>query len=151
MKQIVIKDLVLTPVVNENHLISFSDAQVQIIRDAILRHAFIQFSMDSFHLLKTEHTTILMSGVHSMSAEFYSALMQYFFHEQAFTSAEKEKYSILDVEMSERQMYIAADELLTFKPTEFIVILKEIIKDDLIDFELIASIRFAFLKMISKI
>lgn len=158
MKQIIVKELEMTPVC-EACLLILTENQKKMVRDAILQKEFLAFSTGKLQIFQKERNTFIVSDdTKMMTAEFYSALMGYFYNEKAFSEKEKEHflYPISDAEyIDARQLYIAADELLTFKAEEFLPIIKKLIKDTTVkamtDDILLTSVRFAFLEQISKL
>ena len=155
MKQIIVKELQMTPFCSEDLLI-LTESQKQTVRDAVLQKEFIQFSTGELQIFKKDIFTFIVNGTRTMNAEFYAILMDYFYHTEAFS--EKEKANFLppfSTEIEQRQLYIAADELLVFKGSEFIQILREILKDTSVstmsDAEIITSVRYAFLEQIGKL
>lgn len=156
MKQIVVKDIKLLISNNEN-LLSLTKEQTMAISNAILYEEFNKFSQRDLQIFQTQRATLLVSDSAIMTAEMYAGLMDHFFNEKAFSEEEKTTflYPIFDRELTQKELFIAADELLTFKAYEYLPLLRKVIKDtivkDMSDTMLIVSVRFALLEQINKL
>lgn len=156
MKQIVVKDIKLSISNNEN-LLPLTKEQTMAISNAILYEEFNKFSQRDLQIFQTQRATLLVSDSGIMSAEMYAGLMGYFFNEKAFSEEEKTTFlfPIFDRELTQKELFIAADELLIFKAYEYLPLLRKVIKDtivkDMSDSMLIVSVRFALLEQINKL
>lgn len=156
MKQIVVKDIKLSISNNEN-LLPLTKEQTMAISNAILYEEFNKFSQRDLQIFQSQRATLLVSDSGIMTAEMYAGLMGYFFNEKAFSEEEKTNflYPIFDRELTQKELFITADELLTFKAYEYLPLLRKVIKDtivkDMSDSMLIVSVRFALLEQINKL
>ncbi|MBP5694345.1 MAG: hypothetical protein J6X03_02685 [Bacilli bacterium] len=156
MKQVIIKDVKLSYSINED-LLSLTETQINTIVNNILHMEFNNFSKKDLQVFQTQRATLVVSDTSIMTAEMYAGLLGYFYNEKAFSEEEKGcfLYPIFDRELTQRELYIAADELITFKAKEFLPTLREIIKDTVVakmtDATLIASVRLALLDAINKL
>lgn len=146
LKKVIIKDVNLASINSSKDFRELKAEEISLIRDEILREALLKFSTESFMILRIDHSTFIMSGIYSMTSELYSALMYYFFKVEAFTPEEMEKYSIINIDLNQRHLYMMADELLVFNPDKFLSVVKKVITDDLEDFQLISIVRNGLLK-----
>lgn len=155
MKQIIVKDIKLSMSSNEN-LLFLTEEQTKEVADAILFEEFNKFSQRDLQLFQSQRATFLISDSSIMTAELYAGLMDYFFLEEAFSEEERTHFSFpIFRELTQKDLFIGADELLTFKAYEYLPLLRKVIKDtivkDMSDSLLIISVRFALLEQIDKL
>lgn len=154
MKQIIVKDIKLSMSSNEN-LLFLTEEQTKEVADAILFEEFNKFSQRDLQLFQSQRATFLISDSSIMTAELYAGLMDYFFLEEAFSEEERTHFSISNRELTQKDLFIGADELLTFKAYAYLPLLRKVIKDtivkDMSDSLLIISVRFALLEQIDKL
>lgn len=156
MKQIIVKDIKLS-LSNSENLLHLTEKQTMVISNAILYEEFNKFSQRDLQIFQSQRATLLVSDSGIMTAEMYAGLMGYFFNEKAFSEEEKTTflYPIFDRELTQKELFITADELLTFKAYEYLPLLRKVIKDtivkDMSDSMLIVSVRFALLEQINKL
>lgn len=156
MKQIIVKDIKLS-LSNSENLLHLTEKQTMAISNAILYEEFNKFSQRDLQIFQSQRATLLVSDSGIMTAEMYAGLMGYFFNEKAFSEEEKTTflYPIFDRELTQKELFITADELLTFKAYEYLPLLRKVIKDtivkDMSDSMLIVSVRFALLEQINKL
>ena len=135
-------------------LVNFSEKQIWDVRDAILKAEFLALNKSDISIFQKERNTFILSKDRMMTAEFYRGLMQYFFSEQAFSDEEERNLLLTTQELTPRDFFIAADELLIFKGENFVSVIRETIKDNIeniSDTSLIISVRSAFIEQINKL
>ena len=156
MKKVVVKDVNLSYSTNES-LLSLTETQTDIIVNDVLRMEFNNFSKKDLQVFQSQSATLVVSDTSTMTAEMYAGLLGYFYNEKAFSKEEKGSflYPISDITLTRRDLYIAADDLLTFKASQFLPLLREIIKDTVVahmaDSTLVACVHLALLKQIDKL
>ncbi|HPX45810.1 MAG TPA: hypothetical protein PK626_05435 [Bacteroidales bacterium] len=89
-----------------------------------------------------------------MPVEFYRWSMQHFFNVQAFTNEEERSCQLSTHEVTSRDIFIFADELLTFRGADFVSVIRKTIKDNIeniSDVSLLMSVHSAFIEQIDKL
>lgn len=135
-------------------LVNFSEQQIWDVREAIIKADFLAFTKSDISIFQNERNTFLITNNSMMPVEFYRWSMQHFFNEQAFTDEEERSLLLSTHELTSRDIFIAADELLTFRGADFVSVIRETIKDNIeniSDASLIASVHFAFIEQIDKL
>ena len=135
-------------------LVNFSEQQIWDVRDAILKADFLTFTKSDISIFEKEGNTFLIANNSMMPAEFYRWAMQHFFNEQAFTDEEERSFLLTTQELTSREIFIAADDLLIFRGANFINVIRETIKDNIeniSDASLLMSVHSAFIEQINKL
>lgn len=156
MINVVVKDINMSYSINESFL-SLTETQINTVVNSILHREFNDFSQGDLQVFQSQRATLVVSGSAVMTAEMYAGLLNHFYKAVAFSEEEKASllYPIFDRELTQKELYIAADELLTFKAEKFLPTLREEIKDTVVaklaDSTLIAGVRLAILDAIHKL
>jgi|GEM_PF-2654801 len=135
-------------------LVNFSEQQIWDVREAIIKAAFLAFTKSDISIFQTERNTFLIANNSMMPVEFYRWSMQHFFNVQAFTNEEERSCQLSTHEVTSRDIFIFADELLTFRGADFVSVIRKTIKDNIeniSDVSLLMSVHSAFIEQIDKL